>query len=259
MEYQTILLDIDRKSRIATVTLNRPEDYNRLNRTMNNEIIDVVRVLSKDEDVRVIVFNGAGKNFCAGMATEGMVDQTIWQHRKEVQESRVMRDELFACPKATIFAIHGLAMAGGAATTLCGDVSFMAEDAKLAFSAINIGIACVRTFITLRGLVGTKVATELVLTGRMISAQEAKEMHLVNYVVPKEELEGAVMEEARLIASKSPLGVEITKRVKALSVDMSPNDAETWTCDLGAILACSEEGQEGMRAFMEKRAPKWQI
>ena len=185
MEYQTILFDIDQKSHIATVTLNRPEDFNRLNPIMNNELLDVVRVLGRNDEVRVIVFKGAGKNFCAGMSTAAMLDQSIWDHKKEIQESRMMREELFACPKATIFSIHGLAMAGGAATTLCGDISFMAEDAKMAFSAINIGLACVRTFITLRGLVGTKLATELVLSGRTISAIEAKEMGIVNYVVPE--------------------------------------------------------------------------
>jgi enoyl-CoA hydratase/carnithine racemase len=259
-EYETMIVEPEIEKHIARITLNRPEDYNRITEQMKIEFREATELLGKDDNVRVIIYRGAGKHFCVGARSSNILgEMTVEEQREGLVLTNKMQDAVAECPKATIFQLHGLSMAGGAGTAIRGDVVIMASDAKMAFSAINVGLTCTRSLRHVASCCGRIKATELVMTGRTISAQEAFQLNLVNYVVPPDDLEEKVIEEARLIASKRPASIALIKYMNHYGRNMSFTDYETWVTELNAINRTMKEAQEGLRAFQEKRTPPWQV
>jgi enoyl-CoA hydratase/carnithine racemase len=159
--------------------------------------------------------------------------------------------------KPVIASVKGYALANGAGLVFACDLAVVAEDAKIGTTAINVGLICTGPAVPLARSVGRKKLLEMVLLGEMISASEAERLGLVNKVVPPDELEEATMEMAGKLAAKSPLALQIGKTGLYAMQDVPYHQSIDYLSELFAALCSTEDAEEGVQAFLEKRKPEW--
>ncbi|NPV26058.1 MAG: enoyl-CoA hydratase/isomerase family protein [Firmicutes bacterium] len=254
--YSTIL--VKRTEGIGLLTLNRPDALNALNLLMREEIRLALEELGKDDEVRVVVITGAGRAFCAGGDVKeqtGGFDASSGRERIRNLDRLLMT--MVNLEKPIICAVNGVATGAGCNLVLAADLIVAAEEAR--FSEIFIQIGLIPDFggmYFLPRLVGLPRAKEMVFTGQMLTAREAKEMGLINRVVPRAELEPVVFELARDIARKSPTAIRLAKSIlnRSLSCDL-PTLLELEAFAQG-ICFQSEEHRELLREFLAKRREK---
>ena len=254
--YETLLLE--RRGRVAVITINRPAKMNALNIQTRTEGAAALDELREDESVRVVVITGAGeKAFIAGADINEFAGMTAVAQRA-VMKGRRAFDAVEDFPKPVIAMINGFALGGGCELAMACDIRIASAKAKLGQPEIKLGIIPGGGGTQrLTRLVGEGKAMELILTGDMISAEEAQALGLVNRVVPAEHLEAATMELADKIAEMSPVALAMAKAaVKgAARLDLRAGlDAEV---DLFALCFSSADKEEGVRAFIEKRKPEF--
>jgi enoyl-CoA hydratase len=245
---------IDKRGRVAVVTVNRPDKLNALNIATRNDILAAFEQLAGDPEVRVVVITGAGeKAFIAGADINEFAGKTALQQR-DIMKGRRAFDAMEDFPKPVIAMINGFALGGGCELALACDIRIASTRAKLGQPEIKLGIIPGGGGTQrLTRLIGEGKAMELMLTGDMIAAEEAERLGLVNYVVAPEELEAKTMDLANRIAEMSPVALAMVKAsVKNASrLDLRAGlDAEV---DLFALCFSSEDKEEGVRAFIEKR------
>jgi len=263
MSYETVILE--ERENIATVTLNRPEKLNALNPKMGEELLDVFNVVDQDDDVRVVIITGAGRAFCAGADIQERFLAKIEQRKKGVVDDITMDfNELLPLTlakvrKPVIAAINGPAVGFGCTLTLLCDIRIASENARfsLAFCRMGLSPEMGSTYFLPR-LVGMGKACELVFTAKMIDAKEAREIGLVNQVVPVNELMKTSYEMANSIAKLAPLALRVSKR--ALYEGMNNDLATQLQYEAFAInyLRGTKDHEEGAKAFLEKREPVFQ-
>lgn len=260
MEYQTIILE--KKENIGTITLNRPEKLNALNDKMAEELVDVFGVADKDDDIRVVVITGAGRAFSAGADIQEFFLTKIEERKKGITRD-VTDDFIELIPvalakvrKPVIASINGPAVGFGCTITLGCDVRIASENARfsLAFARVCLSPEMGSSYFLPR-LVGIGKACELVFTARVIEAREAKEMGLVNQVVPADELTRATYEMASSIAKLAPLAIRVSKRVLYRGMDNDLTTQVQYEAFAIDYLRGTEDHEEGARAFLEKREP----
>jgi len=242
---------------IAIATLNRPEKNNTLHYQLFLEINDLMEEMNVDDDVRVLIFRGAGNHFCmGGDLTEIVENQGIETTRFFNGLSRMYKAIKY-CRKITIAAVHGTCSAGGFGVALSHDMIVASEDAKFGATAIGVGMFCANTAVMLPPIVGDKRAFEIQFTGGVVSATEAERWGFVNRVVPREKLMDAAFELAEKMLVYTPLGLDIGKRSWLMTHDMPYGKAIDHAIGQIAYLADTEDGKEAMRAFLAKRKPVW--
>ena len=255
--YETLL--VDHKEGVDWLTLNRPESLNSMSRTMMLELQHYFGALYVNQSVRVVVLQGAGRGFCAGLdlkedrADEGMGPVTGMRVQRRVSEI-MMR--MRRAPQPIISLINGPASGGGFGLTLASDIRIATSEARMNAAFIRIGLtACdVGVSYFLPRLVGSSVASELMLTGNFIDAERALAVGLVSKIVSKDELQDAGSQMAADILRNSPLGVRLTKDCLNFSVDANSLESVIAMEDRQQILvAQTGDMKEGVRAFMEKR------
>jgi enoyl-CoA hydratase len=255
MEYRILNLKISEK--IATVTISRPEALNALNSRFFEEMDAMIAEVNGNKDVRVMIITGAGKAFVAGADIAEMVDMGEAQGTAFSKTGQNTFRSLEKMDIPVIAAINGFVLGGGCELALACDIRVASEKAKFGQPEVNLGlIPGYAATQRLPRLIGLGNALYLLLSGEMIGAEEALRMGLVQKVVAPEELEAAVLDLAKLIAGKGPQAVRLAKMVAREGL---LNDFEAG-CALesekfGSLF--ENEGREGMRAFLEKRAPKW--
>ena len=250
MEYQTIILE--KKNNIATVTLNRPDRLNALNDQLADELSDAFASVDRDEETRVVVITGAGRAFCSGADLKE-------RGGGRSQLGRTLADRLFAAvniEKPVIASINGVAVGGGCTITLSCDIRIASEDAKfqLPFTRLSFCTELGSTYLLPR-LVGMGKACELLLTSKMIDAKEAKEIGLVNQVVPASELVKTTYEMASSIAKLPPLAVQMNKRGLRQAMNTDLPSQLRYEALANAYLSDTEDRKEAIKAFLEKREP----
>lgn len=260
MKYETIVLD--KKENIAWITLNRPDKLNALNKKMCEELLDVFGVVDRDDEVRVVVITGAGRAFCAGADIQERFLVKIEERKRGVLDdmtndfNELAPRALAGVRKPVIVAINGPAIGFGCTITLGCDIRIASENARfsLAFCRMGISPEMGSTYFLSR-LVGIGKACEMIFTSKMIDAKEAKEIGLVNQVVPIDELNQTTHEMAASIAKLAPLAIRVSKR--ALYQGMNNNLATQLQYEAFAInyLRGTDDHAEGARAFLEKREP----
>ncbi|HYL83902.1 MAG TPA: enoyl-CoA hydratase-related protein [Candidatus Angelobacter sp.] len=256
--YSTLILDIS--GQIATITLNRPEKRNAISAAMIAELQTALDEIEKSH-ARVGIVTGAGKAFSAGMDLEmlsAIAQQSPAENQEDSRRMAKMFRRIWSFPRPLIAAVNGPALAGGCGiATLC-DFTLATPDAKFGYTEVRIGFlpALVSVFLTRQ--IGEKRTRDLLLTGRILEAPEARELGLVNEIVPAENLHARALELAGVLISASPGSLSRAKRLMtsaaAASVDA---DLERAVLE-NARIRCTPDFKEGLASFLEKRKPVWQ-
>ena len=250
--YETIL--VDRRDRVAIITINRPEKRNALNIQTRAEGAAVLDELAADDSVRVAIFTGAGdKAFVAGADIAEFATRTAISQR-EVMLERGLFNAVDTFTKPVIAMVNGYCLGGGCELALACDIRVASDKASFGQPEINLGIIPGGGGTQrLTRLVGEGKAMEMILSGEIINAQEAFRIGLVNHVVPAEELEAKTMEIANRIAEKSPIALRLAKEAVKLASRSNLDEGLRREVDLFALCFSSEDKDEGVNAFLEKR------
>ena len=252
--YETLL--VERRGRVAVITINRPQKLNALNSQTRAEGAAALEELREDESVRVVVITGAGeKAFVAGADISEFEGRTAVSQR-DVMTARSLFTAVDTFPKPVIAMINGFCLGGGCELALSCDIRVASETARFGQPEINLGIIPGGGGTQrLTRLVGEGKAMELILTGDMIDAQHAYNLGLVNLVVPAADLEAKTMELANRIAEKSPVALRMAKEAVKTAARANLDEGLRREIDLFALTFSSQDKDEGVRAFLEKRKP----
>jgi methylglutaconyl-CoA hydratase len=258
MPYTTLLLEYD--SGIATITFNRPDRRNAISSEMIAEFPDALSDV-EHSGARVLVITGAGKAFCAGMDLADLrrqAQQTPGQHLEDSQRMSSMFRRLYFFPRPVIAAVNGPAIAGGTGFASLADFTLAVPEATFGYTEVRIGFMPAVVSVFLRRQVGAKQARDLLLTGRLFDAAEAHRMGLVTEVVPAADLIAKTQELAVSLVALSPTSLGRTKRL-LLEFERESIEQELATAIReSAAIRQTEDFREGLSAFLEKRAPRWQ-
>ena len=243
---------------IANLTLNRPGQFNALSSALISELQSAFDRIAADPGVRVVVLAASGRGFCAG---HDLKEIRAMAAVAEVESlfsscSRMMLT-ITRLPQPVIAKVHGLATAAGCQLVATCDLAVASEAATFATPGVNIGAFCSTPGVALGRAVGRKHAMEMLLTGAPISAARACEIGLVNRVVPAESLDAEVSAMARLIATRSSSAIASGKEAFYRQLELPLDEAYAVA---GHAIACdffTEDGREGVDAFLGKRAPRW--
>ncbi len=256
MEYTNVL--VEKRDRIGFITLNRPQAMNTFNVPFARELNDALWEMEQDPEVRVVVIDANGKHFSVGISLDEFKNKTHKEYHEFIRLMDEHNHTIARMRKPVIASVKGYALANGAGLSFACDLTVAAEDAKFGTTAINVGLICLGPAAPLARNVGLKKALEMVLTGEMITAAEAQRLGLVNKVVPPDKLEEATLELARKLAAKSPLALQAGKAGIYGMQNVPYNQALDMLSDRFAALCSTEDAEEGVRAFLEKRKPEWQ-
>jgi len=246
---------------VATISLNRPEIHNAFNEVMIREITTAFREIEKKNEVRAIILKGEGKSFCAGADLNWMRGVANYSFEQNYEESFRLSQcfyTIYTSPRPTIAVIHGAAIGGANGLLAACDIALCETETTFSLSEVKIGIvpACISPYVIKR--VGEYGARELMLTGRRINGNEAEHYRLVNKSVPANELPACVDEMISLLKSSGPKAISHCKHlIEEVSNNIALDEAIAFTAHMIAEIRASEEGQEGMTAFLEKRTPVW--
>ncbi len=243
---------------IATLTLNRPRQYNPLSSEMLMELQQALDNIANDDDIRVIIIAAQGKAFCAGHDLKQMRSSEDRSFHQALFErcSRVMIT-INQISKPVIAQVNGIATAAGCQLVAACDLAVASEESRFAVSGINAGLFCSTPSVPLSRNLSRKQAMHMLLTGDFINAQTALDYGLLNQVVVGDELAAATRAMAQKIIDKSSLAISLGKQMFYRQLDMELAEAyefagERMTCNMD-----SEDAREGIDAFIEKRKPKW--
>jgi methylglutaconyl-CoA hydratase len=246
---------------IVVLTLNRPEKRNALSRALVAELSDTLDRLAAQPGVRVVVLLGAGPTFCAGMDLKEALAQA--GPSPELEQSAVddaqaiahLIDQVHRFPRLTIAALGGDALAGGAGLAVACDFVIAAEGARLAYPEVKRGLVAAIVLQDLVRQVGDRRARELLLTGEPITAPLAERWGLINRVVPGSRLRQEALGLAESLLTSAPMATTTTK-LQLDEATARPADLRG-AAAISAAVRVSDEAAEGMRSFIEKRAPSW--
>jgi methylglutaconyl-CoA hydratase len=244
---------------VATLTLNRPDKRNAISYDLIEELHHALDEVHKSES-HILILTGAGSAFCSGMDLDNLREITRHTEEENLADSGRMAHMfrvLYDFPKVTIAAVNGVALAGGCGlATLC-DFTLAASEAKFGYTEVRIGFvpAIVSTFLLRQ--VGEKHARDLLLTGRIISAEEAFRLGLVNEVVSGENLMDRARELATTLVANSPASLLATKRLLRTYSHLELDHQIAAAVDENARIRTTHDFREGISAFLEKRKPSW--
>ena len=257
--YQTIVEET--RDSVMRITLNRPEVHNAMNEQMIAELTGLFRSVDENSGLRCVVLQGAGKSFCAGADLNYMkaiAGFGFEENERDGQKLAALFKAVYDCPVPTLAIVRGAAFGGANGLLAACDMVVAAENTKFAFSEVKLGIApaTIAPFVIKR--IGEFGAKELMLTGKRFNGKEAEKWHLVNHAVPTKQLDEKVQQLLDELKTAAPGAVKATKKLIGKVTESTDMQQITdYTATLIAQLRASEEGQDGMAAFFEKRKPKW--
>ena len=254
-DYRNLLAT--REGSAARIVLNRPEKRNALSLELMDEMIGALRVASARPGTRAIVIEGAGAAFSAGHDLSEMIgrDRDFLAHLFD--RCSAMMETIHEIPQPVIAKVHGIATAAGCQLVAACDLAIAAEGTRFATPGVKIGLFCSTPMVPVSRAIGRKRAMQMLLTGEPIDAGTALDWGLVNRVVPRDELEPAVLELVETIARSSAYTVAVGKHAFYSQIDRTEEQAYEH-CELVMTNnALAHDAQEGMTAFLEKRAPVW--
>ncbi len=243
---------------VAWLTLNRPQARNALSRGLMTALEGALETAAADKAVKIVVIAGAGPAFCAGHDLREIRAEPGRAAYEALfaQCSRLMT-RIVRLPKPVIARVHGVATAAGCQLVASCDLAVAADTARFATPGVNIGLFCSTPMVALSRAVGRKQAMEMLLTGDLVDAARARELGLINRVVPEAELDAAVTTLAQQIAAKSPLTLAIGKEAFYRQAEMALDDAYAYASEVMTRNMLARDAEEGIDAFLAKRPPVW--
>ena len=261
MDFKTLKIQLGES--MAWVNLDRPEVRNALDGEMIAELTEAFGWLNERDDIRVIILKGNGKSFCAGADLnymKGMAHYSLEENVADAERLSKLFRTIYFCNKAVVVDVHGACMGGANGIVAAADIVIAETCTKFAFSEVRLGItpATISPFVTQR--IGIAAARELMLTGRTFTATEAKQFNLVNVVVDEEQMIDTERFYIEHFLQASPDAIAECKNLLRMvgGIDDPYDGLFRRTSELIAAQRVSESGQEGMKAFFEKRKPRWQ-
>ncbi|MEJ2186173.1 MAG: enoyl-CoA hydratase-related protein [Gemmatimonadota bacterium] len=256
MRYETLLLE--HADGVATITINRPEKRNALNATVRRELVQALDAARESNAVRVVVLTGAGaRAFVAGADVREFSERSADEQRAAMEGRRVF-DEIAAFPKPTLAMVNGYALGGGCELALACDLRIAGRSARFGQPEIRLGLLPGGGGTQrLPRLVGPGHAMRMILTGDMVDAQQAERIGLVDLVVDDAELPRRTMALARQIAAHSPVALRLAKEALRAASEMPLAAGLQHERELFLTAFASEDGAEGVTAFLEKREPRF--
>ncbi|WP_031314136.1 short-chain-enoyl-CoA hydratase [Caldanaerobacter subterraneus] len=258
MEYKNIEVKIEKG--IATITINRPKALNALNTETLEELENVLEVLQNDDEVKVIVITGAGeKAFVAGADISEMKDMSVFEAKKFAELGQKVFRKIELMKKPVIAAVNGYALGGGCELALACDIRIASRNAK--FGQPEVGLGIIPGFggtQRLPRIVGVSKAKELIYTGDMIDAEEALRIGLISKVVEQDKLLEEAYGIAKKIMSKGLVAVSLAKEAINKSLEVDIDSGMEYEANAFAMCFGTQDQKEGMVAFLEKRAPKFE-
>ena len=250
---------LDKDGPVAYLTLNRPEKRNALSLGVMTTMLDKLKTIQQDPNIRVVVIRGNGPAFCAGHDLKEMVgtDLDIAHFHKIFSVCAEMMQTLFKLPQPVIAQVHGIATAAGCQLVAACDLAIAETGAQFATPGVKIGLFCSTPSVPLVRAVGRRRALEMLLTGRFISAEEAERFGLINRVVAPDKLKEHTANWAMEIAQYSRHTLEFGKETFYNQVDLDTSSAYNYATHAIVMNCLAEDAQEGMSAFLEKRKPEW--
>ena len=248
---------IERDAPVATITMNRPEKRNALSSEMMGELRDALRALSADSEVRAIVLAANGPAFSAGHDLRELVDGDINRYRAVFDLCTELMNTIQEIPQPVIASVQKIATAAGCQLVATCDLAVAAEEATFGTPGVKIGLFCTTPMVALSRAIGRKRALQMLMTGKLISAETAADWGLINTVVPADQLASATRELALSIASASPLTVALGKQAFYTQIDLDQPKAYAYAKEVMSMNAMAADAQEGMCAFLDKRQPAW--
>ena len=255
MDFKLIIYE--KSEGIATITLNRPEALNAFSKEVVEEILQALEDIRRDENVRVVILTGAGeKAFSAGADIKAMIGINPLKARELSLMGEKLCVSLENLEKPVIAALNGYALGGGMEVAMSCDIRIAAENVRMGQTEINIGlIPGWGGTQRLTRLVGRGKAKELVFTGRMIDARTAEQLGIVNMVVAADKFRETVRQFALELATKAPVALRVAKALIEKGADISLDSALALEREGFGVVASTEDLQEGVKAFTEKRKP----
>ncbi len=254
------MLHIQHDGAVTRVTLNRPEVRNAFNDELVDRITAAGRAIGARRETRVVVLQGAGSVFCAGADLNWMSKTVSYSHEQNALDASrlaIMFHVLDTLPRPVIAKIHGAALGGGAGLAAVADIVVSDEEAVYGFTEVKLGIlpAVIAPYVLAK--IGPSAARELFLTGARFSAARAREIGLVHYVESGGQLDARIDGLVAALMSSGPTAMALAKQlIRRVACEM-PDNVIGLTSETIAQQRVSAEGQEGMRAFLEKRKPNW--
>lgn len=252
MQFERLL--IEKKDRVALLTLNSPQSMNALNIAVLDELESAFRLLEQDADVKAVVVTGAGKAFVAGADIKEMAKMAPAEAHRFATKGQQILLTISRMKTPVIAAVNGFALGGGLELALACDFIYASDKAKLGLPEVTLGV--IPGFGGTQNLarrIGSAKASELMFTGKMIDAAKAQEWGLVNEVFSGEELLDKALETSQQIASVGTLAVGYAKDALVAGCDMSREDGCRYEAALFGVVFGTEDQKEGMSAFIEKR------
>ncbi len=248
-----------KQNRIGTITLNRPDEMNTFTVPFARQLDAALWDMENDPEILVVLIKAAGKNFSTGISLEQFADSSQHHYRQFLYQIDAFYHTLAKMKTVTISLVQGYALANGAGLAFATDLTIASQCSSFGTTAINVGLICLGPAAPMMRILGRKKTIEMVLTGEILPADEALRLGLINKVVPLEELESAAQKMAEKLVVKSPIALQIGKEgLNRLADSPSYDQGLDQMDDLFATLCATDDATEGVAAFLEKRAPRWQ-
>lgn len=255
MDYEEILFSAE--GPVGYMTLNNQSKINALSKKMIGEMIHLLTAVSSEESIKVIVIRATGKHFCAGHDLSEMRGQGVKEYKFIFDKCTQMMQMIHAIPQPVIAQVQGVATAAGCQLVAWCDLAVAEEGARFATPGVKIGLFCTTPMVAISRAIGRKAAMEMLLTGRFFPASEAKELGLINRVVPLEDLPGETQKLAIQIAEASRFVLAIGKQGFYAQIDQPDDPAMNYAKHTIALNLTAEDAQNGIAAFIEKKPLVW--
>lgn len=248
----------EREGTLAVVTLNRPERRNALSLDLMLELIACLEEIGNSREIRAVILAAAGKVYSSGHDLNELVGGTIGEYRRLFDVCTQLMSKLQSIPQPVIAQVQGIATAAGCQLVATCDLAVASSEAKFATPGVKNGLFCSTPMVALTRAVGRKRAMEMLLTGKLVDASNAEAWGLVNRVVPPAGLEAETRKLACQIAEASPFTISVGKQAYYAQIELDQPRAYAYTKEVMSLNATAYDAQEGITAFLEKRAPCWQ-
>jgi enoyl-CoA hydratase/carnithine racemase len=248
---------VEEADAIAAVTLNRPERRNALSLEVMQELIAVFEAIGADRVIKVVVLRGIGPAFSAGHDLREMLARSVEEYRRTFDVCVRLMETLQSIPQPVIAEVAGIATAAGCQLVATCDLAVASSEARFATPGVKIGLFCTTPMVALTRAIGRKRAMEMLLTGEPIDARTACEWGLINRVVEPDHLEETTRALAARIAASAGFVVGLGKSAFYAQIDLDQPKAYAYAKEVMTMNALADDAQEGMGAFVDKRAPSW--